>query len=284
MDISLRKTVLAAVLICASIQASAQGSLTNRAASADFTNSIGMKLVFVSGGSFTMGDTAGENDERPIRRISVGDFLIASTEVTQGQWKSVMGTSIAFPMNQGDDNPVDRATWFKAVEFCNKLSEKEGLRPAYAIDGLSVSWITGANGYRLPTEAEWEYAAGGGQTRRNPPFKYAGSNKVDEVAWVDPESNFKNAVSKVARKKANALGLYDMSGNVWEWCWDWYGAYSDRELIDPRGPATGSQRVLRGGAFYFSANFARVSYRYRAHPKLEYIANGFRVVLTAAGK
>jgi formylglycine-generating enzyme required for sulfatase activity len=179
----------------------------------------------------------------------------------------------------GDNLPVEQVNWFKAVEFCNKLSQNEGLAPAYTVNGEDVSWNRSANGYRLPTEAEWEYAARGGNGSPGN-FTYAGSNNVDEVAWYNGNSGDKT--HPVGTKKANGLGLYDMSGNVWEWCWDWYGDYSGSAQTDPVGVSSGSYRVLRGGGSWGSSALeVRSAYRSYLNPSYRNFfiyGVGFRLV------
>ena len=165
------------------------------------------------------------------------------------------------------------------VEFCNRLSEKDGLDPCYEIWGEEVSWQQGRNGYRLPTEAEWEYAARGGHERRGPRgngFEYAGSPDLDQVGWYRRNSN--QETQPVGQKRPNELGLYDMSGNVWEWCWDWYDGdyYSASPEKDPMGPEGGSRRVYRGGFWLSVAVDSRVAYRRRGYPDDRNDYLGFR--------
>jgi len=223
----------------------------------------GEGLVLVEGGTFMMGSNEGDDDEKPVRRVTVSDFLISKYEVTQALYERVMGSN---PSNfKGDANrPVERVTWYDAVNFCNALSRLEGLTPAYRISGNSVTWIESANGYRLPTEAEWEYAARGGNQSRG--FKFSGSDKEGEVAWYDGNSG--NKTHSVGQKKPNELGLYDMSGNVWEWCWDWYdsGYYGKSPSTDPKGPSSGSFRVLRGGSWNYLTSLLRSANRNRNVP------------------
>ena len=178
-----------------------------------------------------MGDTAGDgfDNERPVHTVTVSTFYIGKYEVTQGLYESVMGAN---PSEfKGDNNlPVENVTWYNAVSFCNKLSEKEGRQAVYTIDGTTVTADWSKNGYRLPTEAEWEYAAKGGNGSPGN-YLYAGSNNVDDVAWYSGNSS--NTPHVVGKAKPNGLGIYDMSGNVWEWCWDWYSDYSSEAQSDP---------------------------------------------------
>jgi len=153
---------------------------------------------------------------------------------------------------------VEMVSWYDAVAYANKLSQKDGLRPAYTISGTSVNWDRSANGWRLPTEAEWEYAARGGQSSRG--YPYAGGNDPDAVAWYTKTTNDKGT-KPVGTKMANELGLYDLSGNVWEWCWDWKAAYTSRAQTDPSGAASGSRRVYRGGSWGIDASNLRSAIR-----------------------
>lgn len=228
-------------------------------------------MVYVEGGTFQMGSNSGDSDEKPVHSVTVSSFYIGKYEVTQKQWTEVMGSNPAD--FKGDNRPVESISWYQAVEFCNKLSQKEGLTPAYTINGRNVTCNWNANGYRLPTEAEWEFAARGGNKSKG--FTYAGSNNIDEVAWYDSNSGSKTQA--VGTKKANELGLYDMSGNVWEWCWDWYGSYSSGAKTNPRGPS-GSYRVLRGGSWYSSALYCRSAFRDGGGPDDGHDNSGFRLL------
>ena len=199
------------------------------------------KFVFVEGGSFQMGSAEGQADERPLNNVRVDGFYMSKYEVTQGEYVSVMGQNPS--RFQGDNRPVEKVSWYDAVKYCNALSAQEGRQPVYEINGSRVTVDWNANGYRLPTEAEWEYAARGGN--KSGDYEYAGSGNVGRVGWSDNNSG--DNTRDVGGKSPNELGLYDMSGNVWEWCWDWYGGYTEGSKTNPQGPNRGSARVLRGG-------------------------------------
>jgi formylglycine-generating enzyme required for sulfatase activity len=238
----------------------------------DFSNN----LVFVKGGTFRMGNNNGENDEKPVHTVTVNDFYIGKYEVTQKEWKDIMGNNPSY--FKGKNRPVENVSWYDAISFCNKLSEEKGLTKFYTIDGTNVTMNWGANGYRLPTEAEWEYAARGGQLSKG--YKYSGSNDIDAVAWYDGNSG--NKTHAVGTKQPNELGIYDMSGNVWEWSNDWYSDnyYSSSPSNNPQGPSTGSSRVIRGGSWYFDADYCRATYRFSVSPGLSYGFIGFRLART----
>ena len=221
-------------------------------------NGVEFRMVAIEGGTFQMGaseqDSSAESDEKPAHQVTLDGFSIGETEVTQELWKAVMGSN---PSYLTDDNklPVEQVSWDDCHTFITKLNE-----------------LTGQN-FRLPTEAEWEYAARGGNQSQG--YKYSGSNTNDEVAWY--ESNSDSETHHVASKKANELGLYDMSGNVWEWCQDWYGSYSASAQTNPTGPSTSSRRVSRGGSWGSSAGGCRVSYRGGTAPSRACDYLGFRL-------
>ncbi len=240
-------------------------------------------MVLVPSGTFTMGSTAGDSDELPLHSVTLSSYYISKTEVTQGQWKAVMGSNPSYFPGVGDNGPVEEVTWYDCISYCNKLSIKEGKTPVYSIGGNTSpgSWSTGtidrntsAKGYRLPTEAEWEYAARGGNQTNN--YTYSGSNTVDNVAWYS--SNSGSTTHLVSTRTANELGISDMSGNVWEWCWDWYGSYTSASQTNPTGASSGSSRLLRGGSWNSSSYVCRVSYRGYDFPDLRNSDLGFRVV------
>ncbi len=229
-------------------------------------------MVFVQGGTFQMGSNE-EADEKPIHTVTVNDFYIGKYEVTQKEWKEVMGKN---PSNwKGDELPVERVSWYDAVEFCNKKSEKEGLQKCYSGSGKNITCNFNANGYRLPTEAEWEYAARGGNKSRD--YTYSGSNSIGDVAWCSSNSGSKT--HPVGKKQSNELGIYDMSGNVWEWCNDWYDSnyYSSSPRNNPPGASVGFYRVFRGGGWRGSAGDGRVADR-RYHNPASSSSIGFRLV------
>jgi len=233
------------------------------------THGLNMKMVYVEGGEFLMGATSEQGSdagsyEYPVRRVRLDSYYMSESEVTQGQWEKVMGTSIHQQADTGNTNgigqnyPID-VSWVDAQAFCRKLSI-----------------ITGRT-YCLPTEAQWEYAARGGVKGGNDKTKYSGSWSLDAVAWYD--SNSGNRTHIVKTKKPNELGLYDMSGNVWEWCSDKYGSYNANELNNPTGASSGSFRVVRGGSWSIDASFCCVSYRDFDTPVIRNDSYGFRVVV-----
>ena len=232
--------------------------------------SLNMKMVYVEGGSFQMGATSeqgsdAESNESPVHTVSLDSYYIAECEVTQAQWYKIMGTTISEQKSKagysstygtGDNYPMYYVNWTEATEFCEKLSQ-----------------LTGKT-YVLPTEAQWEYAARGG--KHNEGTKYSGSNTIGNVAWYYDNSS--STTHPVKQKSANALGLYDMSGNVYEWCSDWYGSYSSSAQTNPTGPSSGSSRVLRGGSWYSRASYCRVANRLNNAPSSRSSNYGFRVV------
>ena len=224
----------------------------------DFVNSIGMEFRLIQAGSFMMGSENGRMWEAPVHKVTITKpFYIGIYEVTQSQYKAIMRTN---PSNfRGDDRPVEMVTWDDAKEFCRKLSEKEGRT------------------YRLPTEAEWEYACRAGTTTEY----YWGDRPDEAYLWHDGNSG--NRTHPVGEKLPNAWGLYDMLGNVYEWCEDWYSSsyYSSSPEIDPAGPSSGSCCALRGGCWFLSAFYARSSTRnYRTRDRWGYCV-GFRAVMEA---
>jgi len=203
---------------------------------------------------------------------SLSSFYISNTEVTQAEWNRYM--SPANVSQEGDNYPVDNITWYEAVQYCNLRSEAEGLTPAYKISGINVSCNFRADGYRLPTEAEWESAA-----RADKAFKYSGSNTAHQVAWY--KNNAQGRMHPVKTKSANSLGLYDMTGNVSEWCWDWYDANYPKTMpfVNPAGPTFGSVKAIRGGNVENGDNSSlEVTYRNRGTPSRGFSFVGFRLV------
>jgi formylglycine-generating enzyme required for sulfatase activity len=199
-------------------------------------------FVLVEGGTFNMGSSiVGETPQHP---VTVSSFYMSKYEVTRKNWQEVMGRR---SVPTGDNLPVN-VTWYDAVEYCNKLSLKEGLTPCYRGSGDDITCDWNANGYRLPTEAEWEYAAKGGN-KDYLIYTYSGSNNPAVVAWY-VDNSFKE-IQPVGTNQPNSLGIYDMSGNVAEWCWDWFGNYTSTAQINPRGPDStdiNRNRIIRGGS------------------------------------
>ena len=205
-------------------------------------NGVEFKMVFVEGGTFTMGATSeqgsdADDDEYPTHRVTLSDYYIGETEVTQALWQAVMGSNPSW--FKGNNLPVESVSYNDVKEFITKLNQKTGKT------------------FRLPTEAEWEYAARGGKKSKG--YKYSGSNNIDDVAWYDENSNDKT--HPVKTKRPNELEIYDMSGNVLEWCSDWYGDYLSNAQTNPQGPSSGSDRVLRGGSWGGNARYCRASDR-----------------------
>ncbi|QQO09241.1 formylglycine-generating enzyme family protein [Breznakiella homolactica] len=241
-------------------------------------------MVAVEGGTFWMGSNESPyaHTERP-REVTVSSFFIAETEVTQELYREIQGSNPS--RFSGDQRPVDTVSWFEAVRFCNSLSERDGFSPAYTISGNSVTWDRGADGYRLPTEAEWEFAARGGVlgALTDQPLSrslYSGGANAAQVGWYDGNSGRES--KPVKSKNPNELGLYDMSGNVWEWCWDWYADYPREAQTDPQGAAATGSRVLRGGAWFTPVNLLRVTYRYWNAPSFKANSVGFRIARNSA--
>ncbi|MBD3288807.1 SUMF1/EgtB/PvdO family nonheme iron enzyme [candidate division KSB1 bacterium] len=230
-------------------------------------------MILIKGGTFQMGDTngIGEADEVPVHEVTLSDFYLSPYEVTQKEWQDIMGDNPS--KFKGDNLPVENVSWYDAVEFCNKKSEAEGLAPCYRIDGENVSCDFSANGYRLPTEAEWEYAARGGNKAEE--TIYSGSDNPDKVAWY--VKNSKETTHPVGQKSANELGLYDMSGNVYEWTWTRYHKYPSEPQTNPVGPDRGGHRMFRGASWFSIAENLRVSFRNRDHHEFKSAYLGLRL-------
>jgi len=223
------------------------------------------EMVFVKGGTFQMGSEDGYGNEKPIHSVTVSDFYIGKYEVTQKEWREIMGTNPS-GFKDCDNCPVERVSWDDVQEFLKKLNVK-----------------TGKN-HRLPTEAEWEYASRGGNQSKG--YTYSGSNTIDNVAWYGENSYYLGSEHKnygtnpVGQKSSNELGIYDMSGNVWEWCSDWYGSdyYKNSSSNNPQGASSGTYRVLRGGAWGSEPAYCRIAYRRNDTPAYRITDIGFRVV------
>ncbi|MBW7874341.1 MAG: SUMF1/EgtB/PvdO family nonheme iron enzyme [Ignavibacteriales bacterium] len=272
------------------------------------------EMVFVEGGTFTMGCTSEQgndcdSDEKPAHQVILSDFYMGKYEVTVemfsefieatgykteadkgggsriwtgSEWKETAGVNWRCDVNgkiryeSENNHPVIHVSWNDAVSFCNWLSDREGLQRAYSGSGDNITCNFSSNGYRLPTEAEWEYAARGGKQTKN--YKYSGSDNTGAVAWYGDNSGGKTHA--VGLKQPNEIGIYDMSGNVWEWCWDWYGDYTSPSQTNPKGPSSGTSRVLRGGSWGNDARRCRVASRGNLLPDIRYSNNGFRLART----
>jgi formylglycine-generating enzyme required for sulfatase activity len=221
--------------------------------SENLSGGVRLEMVGIPAGSFCMGSPAGkgESDEHPQHQVTVSAFYMGKYEVTQAQWRAVMGTNPS--SSKGDDLPLESVSWDDAQEFCRKLSQMTG------------------HEYRLPTEAEWEYAARAGTTG-----DYAGN--LDAMGWYDANSG--GRTHPVGQKQSNGFGLYDMHGNVWEWVLDWYGDYPSGEVTNPQRPGSGSFRVDRGGSWGSAAAVLRSANRYSPSPGIRYDSLGFRLVRT----
>jgi formylglycine-generating enzyme required for sulfatase activity len=236
-------------------------------------------MVWVPPGSYTLGCTPGQSDcaedETKHGVELTRGFYLGATEVTQGLWTSVMGSNPSMHVACGPTCPVERVSWLQAVQFANALSAREGLPACYAVSGAEVdgSGALDCTGYRLPTESEWEVAARGGAD-----LVYAGSDASGEVAWTGENAGGKT--HPVGQLRANAWGLYDMSGNVREWVWDVYGAYPGT-AVDPVGASSSVSRVYRGGGWFSGPVFARVVHRGWLGPAYCIGDLGFRLARTA---
>ncbi|MBS4029726.1 MAG: formylglycine-generating enzyme family protein [Ignavibacteriales bacterium] len=266
--------------------------------SVDITSSV--EMISVQGGTFQMGSNV-SSDEQPIHSVTLSNFSISTYEITYKQWNEAQDWGLSngytdLPDGRkgytGDStHPVTEVSWYDIMKWCNALSEQNGRTPVYYsnsnfttvyktgntdLQNTYVNWS--ANGFRLPTEAEWEYAARGG-IHASDNYTYSGSNDVNAVAW-----NYNNSGSNThlgGTKQANQLGIYDMSGNIWEWCWDWYGSYSSSAQTNPQGPTSGSHRVLRGGSFDSNYDACRVAVRVNGSgPDLRDFIIGFRCART----
>ena len=218
-------------------------------------------MVYVSGGTFTMGATSEQgsdayDDEKPTHSVTLSSFYLCKYEVTQALWRAVMGNNPS--RFRGNSLPVEQVSWNDCQTFITRLNNLTGKK------------------FRLPTEAEWEYAARGGNHSRG--YKYSGSNVLSDVAWYDDNSGSKT--HPVGSKSPNELGLYDMSGNVWEWCSDWYRTYSSSSQTNPAGPSSGSSRVFRGGCWDYDSRNCRSSNRLDCAPDGRNDIVGLRLALS----
>lgn len=257
-----------------------------------------LEMLLIPAGSVTMGDTRGEgynNDQYPTHTIHLNSFYLGKYELLQSQYQALIGSIPDSSYGEGTYYPVYGLSWYAAIKFCNVLSIRDGYTPVYSISGTTNPNVWGnvplisnpdwnaavcdwnASGYRLPSEAEWEYAARG--ATMNPDYIYSGSHSYGTVAWC--MANPVNSSHEVGQKAPNSLGLYDMSGNVYEWCWDWYGNYPSSAQYNPHGPLNGSYRIMRSGAWDSPFFRCSVFYRSNSSPYLVPQGLGLRLCRTA---
>ena len=257
------------------------------------------QFTYVPGGTFIMGDTIddGIGNEIPAHSVTLSSFFIGKYEVSQSEYSAIMGSNPASGYGVGDNYPVYEVSWYSMLKYCNLRSLAENLSPCYTISGSTnpadwgivpgsnnATWNIAicnwnANGYRLPTEAEWEYAVRGATT--SPDYLYAGSNSINAVAWY--YDNAGGSSHPVGTKALNGIGTYDMSGNLWEVCWDWYSTsyYGSSPSNDPTGPVSGTYRVKRGGGWFHTDFYSRVANRTNFYPSGNTRYDGFRLCRTA---
>lgn len=244
-------------------------------------------MIKIEGGTFKMGSKdnaiAADNDEQKEHEVTVKSFELSKFEVTVWSWKQyVKANRLKMPKTPDwgwkDNYPINNITWEEAVSYCNWLSKKEKLQPVYSKRGPNIVCNFKANGYRLPTEAEWEFAAKGGNKDKE--TRYSGSDNADDIAWH--KLNSKNSPHTVGTKLPNELGIYDMSGNVWEWCWDWYNKdyYKIEDGNNPKGPEMGERKAVRGGSWDSKINYLRPANRISTLPNRTHEFYGFRIART----
>lgn len=251
---------------------------------------LAAELVLIKGGQFTMGSPTSEfrhGKDEVRHNVTLEDFFIGTYEVTQKEYREVMKVE---PGNfRGDSLPVENVTWFEAVQYCNDLSKRAGLAPVYVItgsgDAMTVTWNRGADGYRLPTEAEWEYACRAGTST---PFNTGENITTDQANYYGTYSykdafrgQYRDSTVPAGSLPPNAWGLHEMHGNVWEWCWDWYGEYAEDHQTSPTGPTEGTYRVNRGGGWNDFGRHLRSAYRAAHTPSNRTYNIGFRVARNA---
>lgn len=242
------------------------------------------KFVLVEGGTFRMGNgTPVEPHEAPAHDVTVHSFYAGKTEVTFNDYdkfcKATQRDTVSSRGFGRGKHPVISVSWLDAIAYCNWRSHNEKLSLCYSLDSTGIHYSDTAKGYRLLTEAEWEYAARGGNKSKG--TVYAGSEKPDETTWYAVNSN--SSTHNTAEIKSNELGLFDMTGNVWEWVWDWYDSsyYLTSPALNPAGPENGSYRVMRGGAFYNNASYCTVYTRQNSYPNFMQNSVGFRIARNA---
>jgi formylglycine-generating enzyme required for sulfatase activity len=260
-------------------------------------DNVSVDLAFIKGGTFTMGSPESEawrEKDETQHSVTLNDFYIAKYQVTQKEYQALTGSN---PSNfKGDTLPVENLSWYETVQYCNARSLMEGLAPAYAIEGRNITWNRDANGYRLPTEAEWEYACRAGTTT---PFNTENSITTAQANYYGHypymietyyfsqsrletrPAEYRQQTLPVGSFAPNKWGLFDMHGNAWDWCWDWYGNYGDSAQTDPGGAASGTSRITRGGGWNDFAKHLRSAYRASMPPENGSYNIGFRLARNA---
>ena len=243
------------------------------------------QMVVVEGGSFTLGcgdkDSPCDKDEAPAHTVKINTFMMSKYEVSTYEWK-LFAAEQKLPLTpttwkEKGNLPITNVNWNQAIAFCNWLSKKQKLTPVYVKVGENYECNFEANGYRLPTEAEWEYAARGGKKSKG--YKFSGANDMASVAWTKTNSN--GMPHAYGTKLPNELGIFDMTGNVWEWCWDWHNAdfyKMPNNSNNPRGPVNGDKKIVRGGSWDSVVSYSRLSNRISSTPETSYAFYGMRLV------
>lgn len=260
--------LLIAFALVALVACSDDDSGTNLPDDNDPENKVGIEMVRIEPGTYTRGDDV-DTYAQPKHLVTITKaFWIGKYELLGSEYNKVMGEGADY--YESERHPLDSVNWFDAVEFCNKLSEYEGLTPVYTINGEDVSWDQNADGYRLPTEGEWELACRGGTNTvlyngdipeiNSEPYRHP---LLDEIAWYAEPTG---TPYPVGLKQPNQFGLYDMIGNAVEWCWDWAAPYTAEAKVDPVGPETGRQKIFRGGAVSTRANNSHCGKRFDVNP------------------
>ncbi len=278
------KYLTALILVLTLVACSDDDTGTNPPDNNEPENKVGIEMVRIEPGTYTRGDDV-DTYAQPKHLVTITKaFWIGKYELLGSEYNKVMGEGADY--YESERHPLDSVNWYDAVEFCNKLSEYEGLTPVYTIDGEDVSWDQNADGYRLPTEAEWELACRAGTSTslyngEMPRIDFSPHTHplLDEIAWYGERTG---VAYQVGLKKPNQFGLYDMIGNLAEWCWDWAASYSSSAKVDPMGPENGRRKIAKGGSYAAEPNIARCGTRYEVSPAGTGLGATFRVARNVA--